>query len=336
MSTVLEVGEDRLVGLVIARLALGSSGSTVTSPLLVAPGDDAAVLAPGGSIVLSTDTLVAGVDFRLDWSAPEDIGAKTAAACLADIAAMGARPETLLVSLTLPGDTAVDWVLGLADGLATECARAGATVAGGDLAAGDQVVVTGTAVGRLLQGYAPVLRSGARPGDVVAVAGGLGESAAGLALLRLGSARSRTDRDSSGSHAVVLAAHRRPVPDYDAGLRAGLAGATSLIDVSDGLVRDARRVAAASAVVIDLESAELGGGAALRDVADDLGVDPTEWVLTGGEDHAMLATFSPGAALPVGFRRIGSVSPSGGDGRTGVHLDGRPYLGSGGWVHFSE
>jgi thiamine-monophosphate kinase len=182
--------------------------------VVVAAGDDAAVLMGAGDVVLSTDTLVSGADFRTDWSSGADVGVKAAAAALADVAAMGARPVALLVSLTVPGGTDLDWVLDLATGLAEESARAGADVVGGDVAAGREIVVTGTASGRLPVGSSPVLRSGAAAGDIVALAGRLGDSRAGLALLE----RYGSQVDTFGDQALqVLAAHRRPRPPYAAG-----------------------------------------------------------------------------------------------------------------------
>ena len=332
MVTVRDMGEDALVAAAVQRMTAVAAGPR----LHVAVGDDAAVLGCDGAVVLSTDTLVGGVDFRVDWSSAADVGAKTAAACLADIAAMGAEPSALLVSLTVPGGIEVEWVLQLADGIAAECARAGAVVAGGDMAAGDQVVVTGTAVGRLCDAGTAVLRSGARAGDVVAVSGILGDSAAGLALLLAGEAALADPSLPAAAAAAVLVRHRRPAPDYRAGVVARQAGATSLIDVSDGLVRDARRVAMASGVRVDLDPVALVPSPEVELVAKHLGAVALEWVLTGGEDHAMLATFPAAGPLPTGYRRIGSVVASG-DGvrRADVTLAGRRYRGDGGWMHFA-
>ena len=199
--TVAEVGEDPLVADVISRYP-GADW------LVVGPGDDAAVLDLArfpGQLVISTDTLVEGQDFRRDWSSARDVGVKTAAQNFADIAAMGGRPRALLISLTAPAGLPAAWARELADGLAQECERAGAVVAGGDLSAGTELVITGTAIGTLSTPRA-VLRSGARPGDVIAIAGVSGRSAAGWALLRNGHS------DGSGRPAVaaLLQAHRRP------------------------------------------------------------------------------------------------------------------------------
>jgi thiamine-monophosphate kinase len=301
----------------------------------VGPGDDAAVLrAPDGRVVVCTDVLVEGRHFRRDWSSAEDVGHKAAAANLADVAAMGATPTALLVGLACPADTPAAWLEGVAGGMAAECAPFGAAVVGGDTSASAPdsaaVVLSVTALGDL-GGRAPVLRSGARPGDVLAVTGRLGWSACGLAVLQHG----------FRSPAAAVAAHRRPAPPYAAGPEAADAGATAMCDVSDGLLADAGHLAADSMVRIDLDLAAvretfLTGRGPLLQVAAALGGDPLAWVLTGGEDHALVATFPPGAALPEGWARIGAVGAG-----QGVHVEGVPadrYAaemgGTPGHVHF--
>ncbi len=278
--------------------------------MLVGIGDDAAVLAaPDGRVVASTDFLLEGRHFRRDWSSAQDVGRKAAARSLIDVAAMGAVPTGLLVALAAPGDLPARWARDLAAGLAAECARAGASVAGGDTARASSVLLATTGLGDLA-GRAPVLRSGAAPGDLVAVAGPLGRAAAGLALLSAGI----TDNP-------LVAAHRRPEPPYDAGPEAAGLGATAMIDVSDGLLADLGHVAAASGVVIDVSSARLAPGDALLAAARAVHSNLTErgsspdyddalaWVLSGGEDHALAATFpparGPAVALDGGGRGAG-------------------------------
>jgi thiamine-monophosphate kinase len=327
--TIAEYGEFALIAAIAERLPPGPG-------LVLGVGDDAAVLrAPDGRVVATTDMLLEGRHFRREWSSPRDIGAKAAARNLADIAAMGATPTALLVSFAGPGDLKVDWVLELVDGIAEECARAGAGVAGGDTSGADTVMLAVTALGDLA-GVAPVTRGGARPGDVVAVAGRLGGAAAGLALL-------------SGGHGSLddglgdlISAHRHPAPPYEAGPEAAALGATAMIDVSDGLVADLGHVAAASSVAIrltwDLIAAGPAAGAGPLDRAAGLlgGADWREWVLAGGDDHALVATFPPETALPERWQIIGDVAESdpGGNGDAGVTLDGRPWGGPRGWQHF--
>lgn len=311
--TVADLGEFGLIAALAARLPQGPG-------TVVGIGDDAAVLAaPDSRVVATMDLLVEGRHFRRDWSGPVDIGGKAAAQNLADIAAMGATPTALLIGLAAPGDLPIAWAEGLATGLAQECARAGASVAGGDIVEAATITLAVTALGDLA-GAAPVTRAGARPGDLVAIAGSLGRSAAGLALLQAG----------LPEPASLLAAHRRPRPPYDAGPEAARLGATSMIDISDGLGQDLGHVAAASGVLIDLESARLDPGQALRAAAAALGgPDPLEWVLAGGEDHALAATFPAGTRLPARWVVIGHVGKG-----SGVRLDSRPSGRLSGWNHF--
>ncbi|MDP9239720.1 MAG: thiamine-phosphate kinase [Actinomycetota bacterium] len=306
--TVEEAGEFGLIARVIARL-----GPAEGVPL--GPGDDAAVVAtPDGRVVATTDLLVEGGHFRRDWSSAYDIGRKAAAQNLADVAAMGAVPTALLVGLGCPGETAVAWVEELADGLRDEAAVVGAAVVGGDVIRSGTILLSVTALGDL-QGRAPVTRSGARPGDVVAVCGRLGWAAAGLAVLRKG----------FRSPARVVGAHRRPDPPYAEGPTAAAAGATAMIDVSDGLVQDLGHVAAASGVSIAVRRSALAVPQVLTDVGAAFGVDPYDWLLVGGDDHALAATFA--GSVPDGWLVIGAVGPG-----EGVTVDGEPY--PGGHDHF--
>lgn len=295
---------------------------------LLGPGDDAAVVALDGELVVSTDVLVAGHHFRTDWSAPEQVGARAAAQNLADIAAMGAESVALVVALVLPAETPVVWVEGLARGLAYGCAPHGVGVVGGDLSAGELLTVAVTAMGRLIGD--PVTRSGARPGDVVALAGAIGRSAAGLAVLQAAPER------PAGSDAVV-GAFLVPTPPLAAGPEAARHGASAMLDVSDGLLRDAGRIAASSGVVLDLSTDALAGQVeAVREVADTLGADPLTWVLTGGEDHALLATFPAHTGPSPSFAAIGKVrAPRPGE-RPGVLVDGEEWAGVPGWDHFAQ
>lgn len=310
--TVTRVGEFGLISRVTARLP-------VSPATLLGPGDDAAVVrAPDTRVVASTDVLVEGRHFRRDWASAADIGHRAAAANLADIAAMGAVPTALLVALCMPPDLAVDWAEELADGLAAEAAKVGASVVGGDMSASPTLTIAVTALGDL-GGQAPVLRSGARAGDVVALAGRLGYAAAGYTVLSRG----------FRSPKVLVEAYRRPEVPYAAGPLAARHGATAMIDVSDGLLADLGHIATASRVGIDLRPAAFEIPAQMRDAAHALGVDPFAWVFGGGDDHAIVATFPEDLGLPPGWRLIGHVVHG-----AGLTVDGRPYPGPAGWDHF--
>jgi len=283
---------------------------------LLGPGDDAAVLAAAdGRYVVTVDMMVHGPDFRLAWSRPADLGWKAAATNLADVAAMGAVPTALVVAIAAPPSTRVDVLEGIADGLRQGCElmAPGCGVVGGDLSASPSLTLSVTAFGDL-QGRPPVLRSGARDGHVVALAGETGLAAEGLRLL-FEQARSDGVPDPDGvarlrsRHPRALQAQLAPTPPIAAGAEAARAGASAMMDVSDSLALDASRLARASGVDLLLKGSLLDHtGRRLDDI------------LYGGEDHALLATFPPEAPLPAAFRPIGRVA----EGRGRVLLDGRP------------
>jgi thiamine-monophosphate kinase len=311
--TIGELGEFGLIARVTARFPQGAAS-------LLGPGVDAAVIAaPDGRVVATTDLLVDGRHFRRDWSSAYDIGRKAAAQNLADVAAMGAVPTALLVGLAAPADIAAFWAERLADGLREECDVAGASVVGGDTVRSDMLTIAITAFGDL-QGREPVTRGGAQLGDVVAVAGRLGWAAAGLAALRRGF---RTPK-------AVVDAHRRPEPPYAAGPAAALLAATSMCDVSDGLIADLGHIAESSGVQINVETSALVVPEVLREVGSALGADPLEWVLTGGDDHALVATFPASTRLSGDWRVIGDVVEG-----SGVRVDGVARSG-GGFDHFAQ
>lgn len=315
-ATLGELGESAVLRRIFPRLPDAAVA-------LVGPGDDAAVLAaPDGRYVVTTDTMVHGPDFRLAWSGPAELGWKAAATNLADVAAMGARPTALVIAVTAPLDTTVAFLEAFADGVREACAELapGCGVVGGDLGVSPTLTIAVTAFGDL-EGREPVRRSGARPGEVVAVSGELGLAAEGLALLfeRAVDAGGAPDAarvpELRAAHPEALAAQLTPRPPLADGVAAARAGATAMLDLSDGLAIDARRIADASGVAIDLDSAAVGSHRAL----------------TGGEDHGLLATFRAGAELPAGFRRVGSVRTG-----AGLHVDGRPFDERGGWDPYAD
>lgn len=295
------------------------------SAAVIGPGDDAAVLRLSGDVVLTTDTLVHGPDFRLAWTNGRNLGYKAAAVNLADIAAMGATPTALLVALIAPAETEVDFVAELADGLreACEIMAPGCAVVGGDLTTGDTLTVAVTAVGDM-QGRDPITRSGAGIGDQLALSGHMGRADEGLSILFTSFRRDGVpinwDTDDLSDHdRKAIDAQLRPVPPVRDGVLAAESGATAMLDVSDGLVLDASRMARASAVTIDIDS---------RAIGDDI-----QRALAGGEDHALLATFPADAPLPGGFRRIGTVTRRVG---ADVLVDGELYDGRTGWDPFAD
>ena len=319
--TITQLGEFGLISRITARLAAGAGTAvpaTDRPPVLLGPGDDAAVVAaPDGRVVVTTDVLVAGRHFRRDWASAADIGHRAAAANLADIAAMGARPTALVVALCTPPDLEIDWVEGLADGMAAEAGTVGAAVVGGDISVSPTLTIAVTALGDL-GGRDPVTRAGARAGDLVAMAGRVGHAAAGLTVLSRG----------FRSPKLLVEAYRRPQVPYAAGPVAAEFGATAMIDVSDGLLADAGHVATASGVAIDLRRDAFPLPGQMRDVAEALGADPYQWILAGGDDHALVATFPATTRLPDGWQVIGQVHPG-----SGVTVDGEPHKGPAGWDH---
>ena len=309
-ATVSEAGEFPLIERLREVFTQGEQ-------VLVGPGDDAAVLRiRNGHVVMSTDLLVEGRHFRRDWAAAADIGHRAAAANLSDINAMGGRAHSLTIGLASPRDLLAQWALDFAQGFADECALVGASVVGGDLTSADTLVIAVTVLGACTE--SPVLRSGAEPGDVLALCGRQGWAAGGLAVLGRGFRSPR----------VLVEAYRRPEPPYDAGPAAARAGATSMIDISDGLLAEARHLAEESGVAIDVRRDAFEIPEPLHAVAAATGADPLSFVLGGGDDHALLATF-PSRDVPEGWTVIGSV-----DEGSGVTVDSAAYDGPTGWTHF--
>jgi thiamine-monophosphate kinase len=310
-TTIGELGEAATLGRIIPLLP-------ESMRTLLGPGDDCAVVSvPDGRVPLTVDLMIEGPDFRVGLSTGYDVGWKACATNLADVAAMGATPTALIVAVAAPADTPVDFLEGIARGFhdAAQQLAPGCGVVGGDLSTAPVIMLSVTATGEF-DGVDPVTRAGARVGHVVAVAGDLGRARTGLDLLfdHAVDARGHVDRAAVErlwqSHPADIGAQLRPAPPIGAGRRAALAGASAMMDVSDGLVMDARRIAAASGVGIDFDLAAVGSHVAL----------------IGGEDHAMLATFPLAATLPSEFRVIGRVVP-----RDGIFVDGAPFTESGGW-----
>lgn len=293
-----------------------------TPGVLVGPGDDAAVLACSGSVVATTDSMVRGRDWLDEWSTASDVAAKALTQNLADVAAMGGVPTSILVTLVADPQTPADWAVEFARALGDGATAAGVAVAGGDLSSAPTgtLMVSITALGDL-QGRQAVLRNGARAGDVLAVAGTLGRSGAGLALLQGGA---DPLGGAPGIRGACLAHHLRPQAPIAAGPQAADAGATSMLDLSDGLLRDGDRIARSSGVRLALESGLLAPD--VDPLTEVVGEQALECVLAGGEEHSLLATFP--AQPPHGWRVIGRVEPG-----EGITLDGEPQPARG-WDHF--
>jgi thiamine-monophosphate kinase len=308
-----ELGETYALSQIIPLLPQASRA-------LLGPGDDSALFrVPDGRVVISSDMMIEGPDFRWDWSTPEQVGMKAIASNAADIAAMGAIPVGFQVSVAAPASTTLSRLTSLARGLAEgiNLVAPGAGVTGGDLSRAPVVTLSITVFGDL-EHRNPVTRSGAKPGDILAVAGELGLSAKGLrALVAAGEDDSALARLVAGNPAVIH--HLAPKPPIGLGVVANDAGASAMMDISDGLLLDATRMAKASGVSILL--------------APDYPWD--EDSLTGGEDHGLLATFPPNVTLPPGFVVVGEVvaSPTSPE----VLLEGVDLTGfHGGWDPFYD
>jgi thiamine-monophosphate kinase len=314
-ATLSEVGERAVIATLTAGLAPAAD-------VLVGPGDDGAVLDVAGPLVTSVDVLVEDVHFKLGWSDPADIGRKAGAVNGADLEAMGARATAVVLGFSAPPHLQLRWVRELATGLRAECAAAGVSLVGGDVTRSRDLTLSVTVLGGL-DGRPPVLRSGARPGDVVALRGRTGWAAAGLAVLRRGFRSPR----------AVVEAQRVPQVPYGQGVVAARAGATAMIDVSDGLLADLGHIAAASDVVVDLRRDAFEVPEPLQAVSAATGADPYDLLLTGGEDHALAATF-PAGAVPEGWRVVGEVRTATEDEGVGVLVDGRTWSTAAGFDHF--
>lgn len=286
----------------------------------VGVGDDAAVVEIAGTpVAVAVDALVDTIHFDLTISSPADVGWKALAANVSDLAAIGARTVAAVAAITVPEDHQ-DEVRELYEGMAEAAEAWSVRLVGGDTTGGPVLSVSVTVLGEVHPG-GPVRRDGARPGDVVVVAGPLGEAAAGLALARA-DATTVLER-----HADLLRAHRRPVPLVTEGLALAAAGGTACVDVSDGLGQDLGHVARRSSVRIDLDEVPLSD--AVVDAASALGVDPVGLAVSGGDDLALAATIPEEhvGRLDVAWRRIGRVVEGG-----GVWLEGRD-VSSWGWQH---
>lgn len=334
-QTLGELGESGILSEIFSQLL----PSRTASPAEIGPGDDGAVHDIAGPVIATTDTMVRGRDWLDRWSTGHDVGVKVVTQNVADIAAMGGVPTGILVTLVAPPDLHVDWVRAFTEGLVEATSHYGVTVLGGDLSSSlAEVSVSVTALG-VLAGARPVLRSGAQPGDVVATSGPLGRSAAGWDVLR----RSEQGWWPTEADAPMVGQwvgyHCAPQTDIAQGPVAAAHGASAMLDISDGLGRDAGRIAEASGVDIHLDEQAINQMSEV--FSPVLGERSARThVLAGGEEHELLATFADADQVPPGWLTLGrvtSASPQEQDQPTipAVRLAGEPLLNQG-WDHFER
>lgn len=267
-------------------------------------GDDAAVWqpTPGSVVVLTTDSLVEGIHFRLDWTDWASLGHKALAVNISDLAAMGAAPKVALVTLGLRGNERVIDVQELYRGLGELARRFRMTIAGGDIVRSPRALTLHvTAVGESTDPRV-LSRSGAKPGDVIAVSGTIGASAAGLRLLELDRKDSRRVATTAD---LLIQAHLRPEPRVPLGAMLLEYGASAAMDLSDGLLGDLPKILAASGVSAEIDSRRIPVAAAARALFPD---DWLDLALRGGEDYELLFTASPAAwtSIALAAERAGS------------------------------
>jgi thiamine-monophosphate kinase len=302
--------ESELIAALSAVFKL--SDANVRESVLIGIGDDGAVIAPSSSkSVLAADMAVEGVHFNRKWSTLREIGAKIAAANLADIYAMGGEPKYLLVSAGLTSDFGITEITELAMGIADEAALVGASVVGGDISRAEQLVISISAFGEVEN---PITRSGAKVGDAVIISGLPGKSAAGLIQLQSGITESS-----------FVSAHKKPIVNHK--LAKKFQGVNAMCDVSDGLLSELNHIASASGVGIELDSKLISEIPGFKELEAATKEDIWELVLSGGEDHVFVATTS--RDIPEGAHLIGKVVSG-----TGVKVPGISKLPATGFRHF--
>ncbi|MFC5370320.1 thiamine-phosphate kinase [Arcanobacterium bovis] len=317
-----ELSEDEIIAKLVNVLPQAAN-------IVVPSGDDCAVLDFAYKTAISVDLLNENVHFRTDWSTGYDVGYRAATQNLADSVAMGALPRTLVVGLAFPSSTEMEWLLDFAAGMRDACEPLGVGVDGGDLVSGEYISISVTVLGDVEQ---PILRSGAQPGDLLIHTGVLGHGMAGLALLEAGYTRETVEPEL----AALIDDFLRPKPPLETALAAAKAGnLTAMMDVSDGLIKDCRRIAHRSRVWIDIDDRALGKYLGdLGKAAGRVAADRRHWLCEGGEDHGFLATMKAGTPVPDGFTVIGQVKGPDVDGR--VSINGINYGAAGGWDHFHK
>lgn len=297
-------------------------------------GDDCAVLDALQTPLVSCDALVDGIHFRRDWTSAFDLGRKTLAVSVSDLASSGARPVAAFLSLCAPPDLEMSWLDSFYEGLESLSSEFLFSVAGGDTTRAPQLVLNATLIGELLpeaQGQ-PVLRDGAQVGDILCVTGNLGASTAGLQWMLSGNPA------STPAHREVLNRHFNPTPRFEimrSMLQTNRAAIHAAMDVSDGLSGDAEHIANRSGVRLRIDANELPISSATNEVARELGLDARELALGGGEDYELLFCVAPDAFEELqrvahgDLHKIGEVL----EGGAGVTIEGGQRSGAS-WRHF--
>jgi thiamine-monophosphate kinase len=290
-------------------------------------GDDAAITVPGGATATSVDALVDGVHFRRSLASPAQIGHKALATALSDLAAMGAEAGEAYVALGVPPDLNEDGCIGLLDGLLALAAAAGTSIAGGDVTRAGELFLTITVVGHAPGPDAFVHRSGAQPGDALVLTGEIGGAAAGLELLEAADCALdppiawSSAQSASNWEDALRARQLEPTPRLGAGQALAGAGATAMIDLSDGLGGDAAHLAQSSGTGLRIDAAALPLADGVAEVAAAFGRDPFALAVNGGEDYELLASIPTGrleeaegavlAAEGTRLTRVGEVAGTG-------------------------
>ncbi len=334
----MELSEDELIA-AIRRVLSGEQPGVV-----LGIGDDAAVVEAGaGQPVLTTDMLVEGVHFELDSISARDLGAKAIVVNVSDMAAMAASPRYALASIGLTREVEAGWVVELYGGMRAACAEYALALVGGDTNRSPAIVVSVTVVGEVAPGRA-VTRSGARPGDLIVVTGSLGAAAGGLALSRADPVLASTALSAPWGRELI-GALARPVARVGEGQTLAQAGATAMMDLSDGLAKDLGRLCRESGAGARVDLERVPVSPALREGAAVLGVDALHLALGGGEDYELLATLDAAHVdraraelnerFGVSLTEVGVVIE--GHDLVGIDGSGRTSpLAPAGWDHFVD
>ena len=326
-----DIGEFDLIDLL-------SQGAGHDPGVIVGIGDDAAAFElPSGHVAVTTcDSQIENVHFKKDKIEPQDVGWRAVAVNLSDLAAMGAEPHYIVVSLALPAGLEVSWIRSVYAGIAEINREFAISIIGGNISrTAGPIVIDVTAIGSCRRSDL-ILRSGARAGDWVVVTGEPGGSALGLALAGAPEAERTDERDR------FLSAHRRPTPRCNEGrMAAGTGLAHAMIDVSDGVLADLGHICEQSELGAEIDINALPVSGLFADTAAKLELDPVELALAGGEDYELLMAVHPShiQTLAAGFandnlapiHRIGVFTQA-----PGVRVPDRPDLSGrpGGFTHF--